>query len=126
MWIAAPTHNADNQLGRGVSRREPRSWEFGVGPPHSFGPADPQPGKQDNKDDNDVEMEESSPKDRKVDRLNLVGQYDTKLNTVPGHSTKEKNVNGATGGIQLTPTGFALRSSCRTAVQKKETVEVVG
>jgi hypothetical protein len=29
-------------------------------------------------------------------------------------------------GIQLTPTGFALRSSCRTAVQKKETVEVVG
>jgi hypothetical protein len=42
IWIAAPTHNADNQLGRGVSRREPRSWEFGVGPPHSFGPADPQ------------------------------------------------------------------------------------
>ena len=36
------THNADNQLGRGVSRRETRSWEFGVGPPHSFGPADPQ------------------------------------------------------------------------------------
>jgi hypothetical protein len=55
------------------------------------------PGKQDNKDDTDVEMEESSPKDGKADSSNLVGQCDTKLNTVPGHSTKENNVNEETG-----------------------------
>jgi hypothetical protein len=34
------------------------------------------PVKQDNKDDNDVEMEEGSPKDRKADISNLVGQTD--------------------------------------------------
>jgi hypothetical protein len=55
------------------------------------------PRKQDNKDETYVGMEESSPKDRKVDSSNLVGQCDTKLNTVPGRSTKGNSANQATG-----------------------------
>jgi hypothetical protein len=55
------------------------------------------PGKQDKKDDTGIEIEESSPKHRNADSSSLVEQCDTKLNTVPGHSTQENNVNEATG-----------------------------